>query len=180
MKLKVGRACKWVAVGLLAFLLWALLPILSNLGGANAGETTSALGKEPRITEVRAFLYYQGKGEFSRQDLLSGYMVLRNVIIGEGDAEAPSAAMLVLVTVGPPVRVDRDIPFLKLTVKYAKGTAFNQEVSLGPFSNLKSPIKVPFVIYNTGCERLEIVAVLRIGSRRLGSLSRTAEFKCGE
>jgi hypothetical protein len=136
--------------------------------------------ENPRITDLRAFLYYHEKGEFSRQDLLSGQMALWNVIIGEGDAEGHSGALLVLVTVSPPVHGDLRAPSLSLSVKYANRTTTNQEITLRPFRSLAKPVQVPFLVYNTGCEHLEITARLKVGKQVLGSASRTAPFKCGE
>lgn len=157
-----------------------LLPGVEILCLTNAGQDTSPVKETFQITNIRAFLYYHGKGEFSQQDVLSGQMALWNVIIGAGDADAPSRATLVLVAVKAPSRPDRNFPAVRLTVKYANRTTLDHEVSLSSFANGQMTLQVPFLIYNTGCERLQITAALRVGTRVLNSLSRTAEFKCGE
>src|SRR5712692_7036868 len=53
-----------------------------------------------RITDVRAHLYYPELGTFDTTNITSQYKpTLWNTIIGEGRAEAPSQATLVLVQI---------------------------------------------------------------------------------
>jgi hypothetical protein len=168
----------WKMVIVLALSL--VLPSADYLYKANAQQTRSIGAEHPRITALRAYLYYHVKGDFSQQDLLSGHMALWNVIGGAGDADAPSSAILALVTVQHSMRLDRNVPSVKLSVRYGNRTTSNQTVSLAPFANVKGEMHIPFLIYNTGCERLQVTATLLIGSRNLHSLTRTADFKCGE
>jgi hypothetical protein len=162
-------------------ILWLLLAS-SSFHSATAGQPTSVVGKGPQIVDLRAFLYYHEKGEFDRRDLLLGYMALRNVFIGEGDAEAPSGAMLVLVALQHSSFTVKNLTgtSLRLTVQAGKRTLLNQEVSLMSFFSEKSKIEVPFMVHGIACERLEIVARVKVGGRELGSLARTANFQCGE
>ena len=171
----------WLAVALgCTFLLGVLLPGCAGLAAENAGGAAAQPGGEDRVTSVRAFLYYHDKGEFSRQDLLSGYMALWNVIGGEGDAEAPSSAMLVLVSVQRPSGMTRTDARIKLTVRAGTKVLSTQEVSLRPFFSELRTIEVPFLVYAIGCERLEIIATLEERNGASSSLTRIAEFRCGE
>jgi hypothetical protein len=160
--------------------LWLLFA--SGIHPTKAGQPTSAVGGGPKITDLRAFLYYHDKGEFDRRDLLAGFMALRNVFIGEGDAESPSGSMLVLVGLQHSSFTVKILTgmHIKLTVKAPKRTLLNQDISLMSFFSEKSKIEVPFMVHGIACERLEIVAKLTTGSRELGSLTRTAPFQCGE
>ncbi len=66
--------------------------------------TASALGPvlatpPYKITSIQAKLFYHDKGTFSRNVLAKPDFGFWNTIIGEGDAEGPSEATLVLVEV---------------------------------------------------------------------------------
>src|SRR4051812_48253226 len=78
-----------------------LIGILFLFGlAANAGETTEKNNRSKSIISLGAFLYYQEKGEFSRDDFLAGWVALRNTIGGHTyDVESPSGAFLVFVGV---------------------------------------------------------------------------------
>jgi hypothetical protein len=52
-----------------------------------------------KIAAIKALLFYNGKGTFSRDVLAKPDFTLWNTIIGEGDAESPSDATLILVEI---------------------------------------------------------------------------------
>ncbi len=65
-----------------------------------------------KISAIKALLFYDGKGTFSRDVLAKPEFTFWNTIIGEGDAEGPSNSTLVLVEVtGKP---DSDEPLRKI------------------------------------------------------------------
>jgi hypothetical protein len=149
---------------------------------ANAGEITVKNTGPKSVTSIRAFLYYQETGEFSRQDFLAGWVALRNVITGHTyDVESPSGAFLLLIGVRYPLI--HDVPsstVIRVTVKQKSTPIINQEIPLREFFSEADSIQVPFVVYRTGCYPLEITASLVEKKKTISSLSRTADFNCGE
>lgn len=182
MKLKAHQVCSQVSALLCAFLLLVLSLGFDGFAVADATEVTAKDETQNRITSLRAFLYYQEKGEFSREDVFSGRVALRNVIIGAGHDKGPSDAMLVLVGVKHSVFGYKSRPstLIKLIVKTGKKTVTAQEVPLRSFWSERPTIEIPFIVYRTGCEPLEIIAMLVEQKKVLSSLSHTAEFNCGE
>jgi hypothetical protein len=171
-----------IVMQILAALLVVILPDLHGPGAMNAGEVTTNAPKQNGITSLRAFLYYQEKGEFNREDILSGRVSLRNVVGGISGAEGPSGAILVLVGVrhtafGQKTPVST---FVKLTAKAGKKNISTQEVNLRSFWSEQETIEVPFMVHRTGCEPLEITASFVEQNKTVSSLSRTANFHCGE
>src|SRR5438552_2628092 len=58
-----------------------------------------------KISGIKAMLFYDGKGTFSRDVLAKPDFSFWNTIIGEGDAEGPSNSTLVLIEIsGNPSR----------------------------------------------------------------------------
>lgn len=171
------RPPKIIQMTLCLFALWTF-SVANAEGAATAG----------RITNVRAFLYYHGKGKFSNRDLLSGQILLWNVFSAKGDIgdefepEGSSSSMLVLVSVRvrSPSAVDRTHAIVKLLGRSGTKVLSTQDVSLRPYFIKQSTIEVPFMIYDIGCEPLELTANLEIKGKKLNSVSKTANFKCGE
>jgi len=71
-----------------------MVPVCLNL-------TVNAQTRTPpyKITAIKAMLFYDGKGTFSRDVLAKPDFTFWNTIIGEGDADGPSNSTLVLVEV---------------------------------------------------------------------------------
>jgi hypothetical protein len=151
------------------------------------GADAPAKGVAPKtITSLRAFLYYHEKGEFSKdiwsEGIVPGAFVLYNVEIGAGDAAGRSSAMLVLVGVKPipSVRGPQPSTLVRLTVRAEKKIVFTTETRLASFFSEQPSIQIPFIVYRTGCEPLEITAALIDQKKIVNTLSRTAQFLCGE
>jgi hypothetical protein len=159
--------------------------IASNVPVAHAADAP-AKGAAPRtITSLRAFLYYHQTGEFSRYDILGeglarGDLLLYNVEINPGTAGGYSSAMLVLVGVAPipTVRGRRASTVVRLTVKAEKKIVFTHEELLFSFFSPAAERQIPFLVYRTGCEPLEITAALVEEKKVVTTLSRTAQFQC--
>jgi hypothetical protein len=148
---------------------------------AGAGEAKPAVTRT-EIISLRAFLYYHEKGEIDARDILTAGIALRNVIIGEGDALGRSGAVLVLVGVKHRDLTSKVPPtiIIRLTAAAGKRILVKQDVPLRTFFSERETIEVPFLVYGIGCERVEMTASFVEGSRIVHSLSRTAEFRCGE
>lgn len=150
------------------------------------GAEPAAKGAAPRtITSLRAFLYYHQTGEFSRYDILGegsarGDLLLYNVETNPGTAGGYSSAMLVLVGVAPipSVRGRRATTLVRLTVRAEKKIVFTHEELLVSFFSPAAERQIPFLVYRTGCEPLEITAALVEEKKIVTTLSRTAQFQC--
>jgi hypothetical protein len=174
----------------IAILFWAGLCLLAVsitfYAPVAKGGDAPAKDAAPRvITSLRAFLYYHQTGEFSRYDILGeglarGDLLLYNVEINPGTAGGYSSAMLVLVGVAPipSVRGRRASTIVRLTVKAEKKIVFTHEELLFSFFSPAAQSQIPFLVYRTGCEPLEITAALVEEKKIVTTLSRTAEFQC--
>jgi hypothetical protein len=153
-----------------------------------SGATTSIIRSEPshpttqlRISAIRAFFYYEEQGRFDDRDLLSGELVLRNVIVGEGDAEAPTNTTLVLVDVTGPGFSTETVGVLQAQARAGTRELLKQSVPLRFFFSEKQQISIPFLVHDAACEPLEITASLEVpGKGVTSSLSGTIPFGCGE
>jgi len=151
------------------------------------GADAPAKSAAPRvITSLRAFLYYHQTGEFSRYDILGkgiarGDLLLYNVEINPDTAGGYSSAMLVLVGIKPipSVRGRKPSIFVRLTVRAEKKIIFTTETRLASFFGQAAEKQIPFLVYRTGCDPLEITAALVEDKKIVTTLSRTAEFQCG-
>lgn len=160
--------------------------IAFNVPVANGAEPAAKSAAPRTITSLRAFLYYHNKGEFSQYDILDqgiarGDLVLYNVETNPNTAGGYSSAMLVLVGVKPipSVRGREPSTLVRLTVKAERKIVFTTETRLASFFDEKPSIQIPFLVYRTGCEPLEITAALVEQKKIVSTLSRTAEFQCG-
>jgi hypothetical protein len=133
---------------------------------------------ETRIQGMSAHLYYQETGTIDPRDLISGKLVLWNTIIGAGDARASSVATYVLVE----LQIDRQKPPKTLEFKARAGEKILAEKSMavGDFFTDTSAVVIPFIVYGTGCQALELTARLAGDATPRGSLTRTVNFACGE
>jgi hypothetical protein len=163
-------------------ILFSLLSVFNGLIAANAGEVATKSPEGSAIISLRAFLYYQDRGEFSGEDLLSGKVALRNVIIGAGTSKGPSGSMLVLVGVMH-ASFGHKIPastLIRLAVNAGEKIISTHEVTLRSFFSERQKIDVPFIVHRTGCEPLVIRASLVEENRITSALSGSAQFHCGE
>lgn len=159
--------------------------IVFNVPVAKGGDAPAKSAAPRTITSLRAFLYYHQTGEFSRYDILGdglarGDLLLYNVEINPGTGGGYSSAMLVLVGVAPipSVRGRRASTIVRLTVKAKKKIVFTHEELLFSFFSPAAERQIPFLVYRTGCEPLEITAALVDEKKVVTTLSRTAEFQC--
>lgn len=143
-------------------------------------ETPAQSSAAYRITAIKAMLYYEGKGTFSRDVLATPDFTFWNTIIGEGDAEGPSNSTLVLIEVsGNPSR-DEASPRrrVEFTATASRGVLLKRTSEIGLFSD-DGKYYSAFWLYDTGCQPIKIAARL-LGQTQASPMSKTIPFKCGE
>ena len=166
---------------------------------AQAGGSADEATKPLRIVAVRAMPYYPGTGSIRRStDLFDPRLALRNVIIGGDAASDPFQRTKIEdwdIESGTTVTyVDVEIEsadFVKVPGSMRielRGRAADTRREVKTESVLLSgllggegrKLHVPFFVYGTGCEPLELNARLIDGSRVVGEITRTIPFACGE
>lgn len=136
--------------------------------------------EEYSISAIRAHLYYHERGRFDDEDLFVKEPILWNVIIGEGETEGPSAAILVLVEVSGP-RFGYDLQGqLKVRIETSLEVLFDGEAPLNSFFTQRGKVLYPFLAYGTGCEEVTITASLSGGDLDPTPVERKIPFRCGE
>jgi hypothetical protein len=140
-----------------------------------AQNTTSA----PTVTAVRAQLYFEETGTFSRDILVPPAFVLWNTIIGEGDAGRASHSTLVTAEVsGNHVAVGA--VRVTITASGSNGrTLARHETTVDLYDN-KVRFYAPLFLVNTGCDKITITA--RLSGRGVSTTPavRMIPFHCGE
>jgi hypothetical protein len=166
-------------------LLFLLLPISLSLDSTVNAQT----GTSPyKITAIKAMLYYEGKGTFSRNILAKPDFPLWNTIIGEGMAEAPSDTTLVLVEVTGKADSYEPLRKIEFTASYkyyirqvARPVSIKRIVEIGSIGSFDKPDKSYFGFWlnNTGCFPVKITGRI-IGQAQPATISTTIPFECGE
>lgn len=133
-----------------------------------------------KITTVKAMLFYDKKGTFSRDIFAKPDFVLFNTVAGEGDAESASTATLVLVEVTGRLPKEEKPPNRKveLTAKAAGKIILKRAIYIGLYED-DTKFYAAFWLYDTGCERIELTARI-IGQTPASSVTKTIPFACGE
>jgi hypothetical protein len=156
-----------------------LIPILvlGLLATTNEQSVWAKNSPKPlQATVLKAHLIYDEDGAVDSRDLTAGKLALWNTPLGEGDAGKPSSSVIVLVGVPPMVAGGRTPAKLSLHVrsKATKRSVFTETVPIR--SAGISQFMIPFLVRGTGCEAIEIEAVVDSGP----PLVRTVPFGCGE
>jgi len=142
----------------------------------------------PTITSVKAFLYYNEDqdgnkvgGTFSPDIIDNKEFSLSNVIIGEGSASGPSKNVFVVVEINQNnSRFSKGL--VKLTVSTANGKQIFSQVQRFSILVAQNIYKAPFLLYNTGCETLNLQIQILDESKKtvFVGLNKTLNFQCGE
>jgi hypothetical protein len=147
------------------------------VGTAALGAAAPAFADGAALDKLSTHLYYHQTGAIDDRD--AAKLNLWNTIIGEGDAQGPSAAVVVRVTVTGAETLARGA--VEVTASSGRKKVFKQRLSLDAYVAEKGhPLVVPFVVYGTGCDSLEIAAVLQDGRKSLGRKAEVVPFTCGE
>lgn len=132
-----------------------------------------------KITAVKAMLFYNERGTFSRDILADPPFALWNTTIGEGDAESPSRSTLVLVEVTGKPNENEPPPARKVEFTATAGGKVlvkrTYDISLGE----RGKFYAPFWIYEAGCEHIKVTARV-LGQTQAPAVSKTLPFECGE
>ena len=161
-----------------------LLPVFTVLIFSIMASSQDDVFVKYSIVAIHAHLYYQSSGEISKYDLLDGkHHELWNTIIGEGEAKEPSGALWLLVEITGPGDYGKKGGCLTLEVTGDEKKLLSQTLRIDDWVYNGEKFSLPFIVYGTGCETIEIQARLEgIPKEKLGnsSLSKTIEFRCGE
>jgi hypothetical protein len=132
-----------------------------------------------KITAIKAMLFYDGKGTFSRDVLAKPDFALWNTIIGEGDAEGASNSTLVLVEIkGNPSENEASPPRkIEFTASASGRVLLRRTTEIGLFENGK--YYAAFWLYETGCQPVKLSARI-VGQAQPSSMRKTIPFACGE
>lgn len=133
-----------------------------------------------KITAIKAKLFYDGTGTFSRDVLSKPDFTFWNTIIGEGDAEGPSNSTLVLVEVSGKPSPNEPPPSRKVefTAIESGKVLMKRTIDIGLFGD-NGRFYAAFWLYDTGCEPIKISARI-VGQIQPSSLTKTIPFACGE
>lgn len=153
----------------------ALLCFLSTVASAQAAAF--------KISGIKAMLYYEQTGTFSKDILADPDISLWNTIIGEGSSGGASSATLVMVEVTGKAGAYETAKKVEMTAAFA-GTGrtahppVKRTSEIGILSD-KGKFYVPLWLYDTGCSHVTITARIT-GQRQASSMQKTIKFDCGE
>lgn len=180
---RVARCWRFFAGTVTVCVILSALAFFVGLPHAWAQQRSSAY----TISAIQARLFYENKGAFSGDVLADKNFALWNVVIGEGSAEGPSNATLVLVEVSGSAGAYepmRKVEFVATIRRSRRGLSSAKDVlvrrTLGTgILNAKGKWYAAFWLYGTGCEPISLSARIA-GQARQASLQRTIDFRCGE
>ena len=155
----------------LIFLIAFFFLFSSNAAFAQASKAS------PKITAIRAQLFYDTTGKFSTDILAAKDFALWNTIIGEGSAESPSTSTLVTIEISGTDNAGTSK--LELTATGDKGKVLLKKI-VGLDLLERTKFYVPFWFYNTGCEKIKLSARLFIRNIAGAPVVKTIPFACGE
>ena len=171
---------RFVYITRMKFAVTLLLLVVASSTFSQSGGPKPRPAPPHKITAIKALLFYSDKGSFSRDVLAKPDFTLWNTIIGEGDAEGPSDAMLVLVEVtGSP---SPNEPSPRRAVEFtavASGKILLKRTKEIDLFGEDGKFYAPFWLYETGCHPVKLTARIS-GQAKPSSLSKTVPFACGE
>lgn len=148
--------------------------------------TTSAIGQPPayKVTAIKAMLYFEQTGTFSKDVLASPDFAFWNTIIGEGDAGSPSSSTLVLVEVTGKAGSYEPTRKVELTATYKPNGRNTRELTVKRATEVnilseKGKFYAPFWLSETGCHPVTLLARI-VGQAQPAMMRKTINFKCGE
>ena len=136
-----------------------------------------------KISGIKAMLFYEQNGTFSKDILADPNISLWNTIIGEGSSGGASSATLVMVEVTGKAGAYETTRKVEMTATFS-GTGKNVHPPVKRTSEIgilsdKGRFYVPLWLYDTGCSHVTISARI-IGQRQAPSVQKTIKFECGE
>ena len=137
-----------------------------------------------KISDVRAFLIYEENGEMSR-NILDGKFTFWNTVIGEGDAEGHSSSTLIHIVIDKDASKSDIYPVLQFTAVSEDKKQVNYKTTVDYFfpTEGKSRVFVPFLLHNTGCQKITMTIKLinhRKPQNAYQTVKKVIPFLCGE
>lgn len=133
----------------------------------------------PKITAIRAQLFYDASGTFSPDVLSQKDAALWNTIIGEGSSGGASTSTFVTVEVsGRNLAVGATK--VEITATGNKSRLIQKRVIDVDIYDERTKFFAPFWLYDTGCEPIKISARLIGAGAPRTVVTRTIPFACGE
>jgi hypothetical protein len=133
----------------------------------------------PKITAIRAQLFYEPTGTFSEDILAKKDFALWNTIIGEGSADAASTSTLVTVEIS-----GRHLPVggtkVEITPTGKKNRLIQKKLVSVDIYDERTKFYAPLWLNDTGCEPIKIAARLIGSGAPTGIITKTIPFACGE
>ena len=162
---------------LLTSLLMGLIVFCAQLEAIAAPATTTS---PYRITAIKAMLFYDGSGTFSRDVLAKPDFSFWNTIIGEGDAEGPSNSTLVLIEISGRPSANEPPPSrrVEFTAVASRKVLLKRTTDIGLFGD-SGKFYAAFWLYETGCQPIKISARI-VGQTQPSSVTKMIPFACGE
>ena len=133
----------------------------------------------PKITAIRAQLFYDATGTLSEDILSQKDLALWNTIIGGGSAGAASTSTFVTVEIS-----GRNLPVgatkVEVTARGDKNRLIQTRVIDVDIYDERTKFFAPFWLYDTGCEPIKVSArLMGVGAPRT-VFTKTIPFACGE
>lgn len=139
----------------------------------------SQTAKAPKISAIRAQLFYDASGTFSKDLLTMKDLALWNTIIGEGSAGGASTSTFVIVEItGNNLAVGSTK--VEITATGDKNRLIQKRLIDVDIYDERTKFFAPFWLYNTGCEEIKISARLIGKSAPKTVVTKTIPFACGE
>jgi hypothetical protein len=149
---------------------------ISNVTAASRRSVTPPY----KITSIKAMLFYEQKGTFSRDMLAKPEMTLWNTIIGEGEAGSPSSSTMVVVEVTGRAKGDAPTPSRKveLTATASGKVLLKRALDIGLLEET-GKFYGAFWLYDTGCDSIKLSARI-VGQTQPSAMTKLIPFQCGE
>lgn len=142
---------------------------------------------DPKIQNIKAYLYYNQNsrgnsagGTLSENVIVNKDFAFWNVIIAEGSAVSPTSNTMIIVEIASDSAATYVNGSIRLTAKNSDGkSVFSQQQS---FYILDGAVTyfAPFLMYETGCEEMELLAELIVDDKVISSMNAVIPFACGE
>ena len=133
----------------------------------------------PKITAIRAQLFFEQTGTFSEDLLSMKELALWNTIIGEGSAGAASTSTFVTVEISGR-NVDVGTTKVEIIATGDKNRLIQKKLIDVQLYDERTKFYAPFWLYDTGCEEIKISARLVGKTAPKTIVKKTIPFACGE
>lgn len=135
--------------------------------------------EKPKISAIRAQLFYEASGTFSDDLFSQKDLSLWNTIIGEGSSGGASSSTLVTVAVS-----GENVPVgstkVEITATNSKNKLIVKKLVHVALYDEKTTFYAPIWLYDTGCEPIKISARLIGKGANATVVKKTIPFACGE